>query len=105
MTVSNNDLSSFIDGDLRLSTTEIHSIAVELQRFRMERERRKRVPEWRCSWCGKERSTKPEWEQEHNKDEWLPLCGYCARKRLNNPLNFLLNMRRIDKTKNKEVRE
>ena len=97
MTVSNDDLNSFIDGNLRLSTTEILSIAVELQRFRMERERRKRVPKWRCSWCGKERATSPEWEQKGYQGEWQPLCGYCARKRLNNPWNALLEMRRIEK--------
>lgn len=54
----------------------------------------------KCGWCGKLRGKFSEWEQQtlglFGRDpEWQALCTYCARRRLNNPLNALLRMRKI----------
>ena len=49
----------------------------------------------KCTWCGKDRRKFSKWEQETLGGEWKPLCSDCARKRLNNPWNALLNMRKI----------
>ena len=98
MTISNDDLKSFINGDLLLSSADLHSVAAELLWHRVQKEKRKRVVKWRCVWCGKDRSKAPEWEQQTLQGEWKPLCGYCARRRLDNPYNGLLNyMRKINK--------
>ncbi len=98
MTVSDEDLNAYIEEDLKLSTTELHSIAAELQQFRLQREKRKHVEKWHCSWCGKDRVKAPEWEQNHFRNGWEPLCSYCANKRLRNPFNALLDMRKISST-------
>lgn len=48
----------------------------------------------KCRWCGKRR--KPSnWEQNTLDGEWARLCGPCATKRLNNPWNALLPMRKV----------
>lgn len=48
----------------------------------------------KCIWCGKRR--KPSiWEQETLGGVWARLCGPCATKRLNNPWNALLPMRKV----------
>lgn len=49
----------------------------------------------RCVWCGKHRRTFSDWEQEHHRNGWLPLCRPCARKRLDNPYNALLPLRKV----------
>ena len=54
---------------------------------------------WRCVWClprDCKRHPKPSgWEQQRlRNDEWATLCVRCARKRLNNPWNALLPMRK-----------
>jgi len=50
----------------------------------------------RCRWCGKGRRKFSDWEQQHLKtDEYSPLCSRCANKRLDNPFNALLPMRKI----------
>ncbi len=57
---------------------------------------RTQQPLVRCRWCGKPRRKFSAWEQQHLKtDEYSPLCSRCATKRLNNPLNALLPMRKI----------
>lgn len=53
----------------------------------------------KCEWCGKEKKAMSEWESEHLYKGWLPLCKPCATKRLNNPYNALLSMRRITESK------
>lgn len=51
-----------------------------------------------CLWCAKKRKIiKPIWEQERLKGGWAPLCTRCANRRLSNPYNALLNMRKIIK--------
>ena len=50
----------------------------------------------RCPWCWKERRQFSDWEQKTLSGEWKRLCGRCATRRLNNPYNGLLDMRRID---------
>ena len=57
----------------------------------------------RCGWCGKQRRKFSEWEQKTlglygREAEWMQLCNYCANRRLNNPLNALLGMRKIGAT-------
>ena len=49
----------------------------------------------RCAWCGKMRRKFSEWEQKNLKDEWHTLCSRCANRRLDNPYNALLPMRKI----------
>lgn len=50
----------------------------------------------RCRWCGKDRRSWSNWEQQHVTDEyWSRLCSPCANARLRNPYNALLPMRRI----------
>jgi hypothetical protein len=50
----------------------------------------------RCRWCGKDRREFSGWEQQHLKtNDYSPLCLRCASKRLNNPFNALLPMRKI----------
>lgn len=49
----------------------------------------------KCEWCLKGEITNPEWEQENTRGEWHPLCKRCAARRLKNPYNALLNMRKI----------
>ena len=51
----------------------------------------------KCGWCGKQRSRFSDWEQKSSHG-WLRLCNPCATRRLNNPYNALLNMRRIETT-------
>ena len=53
-----------------------------------------------CHGCRRGKLVNPEWEQEtlalYGKPrEWLPMCRRCATRRLNNPWNALLTMRRI----------
>lgn len=54
---------------------------------------------WNCPWCypiGTGRGRKPSgWEQQTTGGEWKTLCTKCARRRLNNPWNALLPMRKI----------
>lgn len=48
----------------------------------------------KCLWCGHIR-TESEWEQQRlSVDDWATLCTRCARKRLRNPWNALLPMRK-----------
>ena len=51
----------------------------------------------RCGWCGKERRQFSEWEQKTTgaDGKWMSLCVPCTNRRLNNPLNALLGMRKI----------
>lgn len=56
----------------------------------------------RCGWCGKPRTRWSEWEQETlglmgTAKQWKRLCNPCANRRLNNPYNALLGMRKIGK--------
>lgn len=67
----------------------------ELLAIRERKNTRKSVEKWRCGWCGKYRTKSPEWEQMTIRGKWLPLCSYCARRRLDNPFNALLNIRRM----------
>lgn len=60
----------------------------------------------KCRWCGKNR--KPSnWEQESlvgkNAGQWLRLCDPCANRRLNNPWNALLPMRKMRERKNDQT--
>lgn len=53
----------------------------------------------RCEWCG--RRFKPGykwsgWEQYWKDGIWKPLCVRCANRRLDNPYNALLKMRKVD---------
>lgn len=53
-----------------------------------------------CGWCHpptRRRTANSEWEQKNLRGEWLRLCNRCANRRLNNPYNALLNMRKISK--------
>ena len=54
----------------------------------------------RCEWCGKDRRQFSEWEQKTigENGKWMQLCVPCANRRLNNPLNALLGMRKIGET-------
>lgn len=58
---------------------------------------------WRCVWCLRHprstnqvpKVTPSEWEQQQlRSDDWATLCTKCAAKRLKNPYNSLLPMRR-----------
>jgi len=49
----------------------------------------------KCTWCGKNKKSMSDWEQQTLKGEWKTLCKPCANRRLNNPYNALLNMRKI----------
>lgn len=52
---------------------------------------------FRCPWCGKDRTKWSDWEQKVlGTEEYDRMCSYCARRRLNNPWNALLPMRRIE---------
>ena len=48
-----------------------------------------------CTWCMKNKIKNPEWEQNNLRGVWKPLCKRCANRRLNNPYNALLEMRKI----------
>lgn len=48
----------------------------------------------KCKWCLKHSIRNPEWEQKGLDGKWKPLCSYCTRRRLNNPYNALLDMRK-----------
>jgi hypothetical protein len=50
----------------------------------------------RCFWCGKRDRPTSEWEQESLYDGWKRLCTRCATRRLNNPWNALLSMRKVE---------
>ncbi len=47
-----------------------------------------------CQWCNKE-GRASEWEQRTLGGEWARLCARCARRRLRNPYNALLQMRKV----------
>lgn len=49
----------------------------------------------KCPWCGKDRRRPSEWEQQNLSGIWQRLCVRCANRRLSNPWNALLCMRRI----------
>jgi len=50
---------------------------------------------FKCRWCGKNRRPS-KWEQKTlGSDEYALLCQSCARRRLGNPWNALLALRRI----------
>jgi hypothetical protein len=51
-----------------------------------------------CRWCGKRNRTASDWEQESLKRGWQRLCVACANKRLKNPYNALLPMRKANLT-------
>ena len=50
-----------------------------------------------CGWCGKDHSQFSEWGQQTIgvDGKWMSLCVPCTNRRLNNPLNALLGMRKI----------
>ena len=49
-----------------------------------------------CCWCGKPRRKWSGWEQQNIRTKkYHQLCSTCANKRLRNPLNALLPMRRV----------
>lgn len=50
----------------------------------------------KCHWCGKDRRRPSGWEQETLKGAWKRLCVRCANRRLNNPYNALLAMRKVN---------
>ena len=52
----------------------------------------------RCRWCGKQRKKWSDWEQKHTFGEYSRLCVGCANKRLDNPYNALLPMRKVKGT-------
>lgn len=50
----------------------------------------------RCDWCGTPRRSWSDWEQQGVTDKlWKRLCSRCANRRLDNPWNALLPMRKI----------
>ena len=49
----------------------------------------------RCFWCGRHDCQASDWEQDHYREGWQRLCKRCATKRLNNPWNALLAMRKV----------
>lgn len=49
----------------------------------------------RCAWCGKPKRRFSDWEQKTLNGVWKQLCNPCATRRLNNPYNALLGMRKI----------
>ena len=55
----------------------------------------------RCEWCGKDRRQFSEWGQQTIgvDGKWMSLCVPCTNRRLNNPLNALLGMRKIGESK------
>ena len=49
-----------------------------------------------CEWCGKNNRTPSNWEQQGLLSlKWSRLCVRCANRRLDNPYNALLHMRRV----------
>lgn len=55
----------------------------------------------KCGWCTKGRKGNSGWEQQTigmfgKEKRWMPLCKVCANRRLNNPYNALLGMRKVD---------
>lgn len=61
---------------------------------------RKSLTQWWCGWCIRYPRAKGNsgWEQQNSKGKWLPLCKRCANRRLINPYNALLAMRRVKVT-------
>lgn len=49
----------------------------------------------KCTWCLK-REANSNWEQNNLSGKWKRLCKPCANKRLNNPFNALLKLRKVD---------
>jgi hypothetical protein len=51
----------------------------------------------RCAWCGKERRKFSDWEQKTIRPDgkWERLCAPCARRRLDNPWNALIPIRKV----------
>lgn len=50
----------------------------------------------RCTWCTRGFLFNPKWEQKVlGSDKYEPLCTRCANRRLRNPYNALLDMRKI----------
>ncbi|MFD6770614.1 hypothetical protein ACFWC6_30825 [Micromonospora chalcea] len=49
----------------------------------------------KCFWCLKIRRAMSDWEQEHHHAGWQRLCKPCATRRLKNPYNALLPMRKV----------
>ncbi len=49
-----------------------------------------------CHWCRNAVIKNPKWEQKDIYDQkYYPLCKNCETKRLNNPANALIPMRKI----------
>lgn len=49
-----------------------------------------------CHWCGRARRKMSEWEQlDVTKKTYHRLCNPCATRRLRNPLNAMLPIRRV----------
>jgi hypothetical protein len=48
-----------------------------------------------CKWCGKRNRTASDWEQRNLSGVWQRLCVRCASRRLDNPWNGLLPMRKV----------
>ena len=50
---------------------------------------------FKCRWCGRDNRTMSDWEQQRLfYDEYAPLCCACAKRRLDNPYNALLPIRK-----------
>ena len=51
-----------------------------------------------CTWCGRHNVNASGWEQKGSSGEYQRLCIRCAGRRLRNPWNALLAMRKIEVT-------
>jgi len=51
----------------------------------------------KCQWClRRELPRHPKWEQRNvTTGKYEPLCNVCARRRVGNPYNALIDMRKI----------
>lgn len=49
-----------------------------------------------CVWCGKDKRKMSDWEQQNViTGKWCAVCIPCANRRLKNPYNAFLNLRKI----------
>jgi hypothetical protein len=48
-----------------------------------------------CGWCLRKNAKQSDWEQMSVTKGWLRLCNRCARVRLQNPYNALIEMRKV----------
>lgn len=92
------------DGEKRLTTlcgqTALTTMDDSPERLCATCERMARVPDMPdqlpvCRWCGKRRNPSG-WEQKIlGSDDYASLCASCARRRLHNPWNALLALRKV----------